>query len=73
VIENVDVAREISDLMIEFLMKLDKSVATVQQNCSLDELHQYRRAVGCILGEMVDRVMNPLYLKHPDLKPDQMR
>jgi hypothetical protein len=32
-------------------------------------LHIYRRAVGKIMGEVLLEVLNPLYAKHPTLKP----
>lgn len=72
-IENVDVAREISDLMLEYGARLDKSVALVSERCSAEELKTYRRAVGKIMGEMLLEVMNPLYARHPDLKPKELR
>jgi hypothetical protein len=48
---------------------LDKSVALVRDECSAEELKIYRRAVGKVLGEMLLEIMQPLYAKHPSLKP----
>jgi hypothetical protein len=71
-IENVEVAKEISDLMLEYGARLDKSVALVSERGSAEELKAYRRAVGKIMGEMLLEVMNPLYARHPDLKPKEL-
>jgi hypothetical protein len=72
-IEQKDVAAEVSKLMLEFGSRLDASVALVQVKCSATELQAYRRAIGKIMGEMLLEVMNPLYRKHPDLKPKELK
>jgi hypothetical protein len=64
-------ARQISDLMIDIGGRLDRSVQTVKEQCSPQEFEIYRRAVGGIMGEMLE-VLNPLYEEHPSLKPPQM-
>jgi hypothetical protein len=71
-IEQKEVAKEVSNLMLDFGSKLDASVALVKERCSVAELEAYRQAVGKIMGEMLLEVMNPLYRKHPDLKPKEM-
>lgn len=72
-IEREDVAAEVSKLMLEFAAKLDASVALVQARCAPEELQVYRRAVGGIMASMLLDVMNPLYLKHPQLKPKGLK
>ena len=67
------IAEEISKLMLEFGARLDASVALVKDNCTAEELQLYRRAVGEIMGAMLLDIMNPLYEKHPRLKPEQLR
>jgi hypothetical protein len=37
--------------------------------CPLEESRAYRFAVGNILGEVLVEVLNPLYAKHPTLRP----
>jgi hypothetical protein len=71
-IENVDIAKKISDLMLEYGARLDQSVALVSDRCNAEELRAYRRAVGKILGEMLLEVMNPIYARHPILKPKDL-
>lgn len=55
--------------MIEFSVRIDRSILTVQENCSPEEFKTYRLAAAKVLGEMLLEVMNPLYAEHPDLKP----
>jgi hypothetical protein len=72
VIDNEEIARQISELMLDCGARLDESVALVQNECTPEELHTYRRAVGKIMGEVLLEVLNPLYAKHPTLKPPEL-
>ncbi|HEC9119087.1 TPA: hypothetical protein ACIBV0_000700 [Salmonella enterica subsp. enterica serovar Litchfield] len=63
----------ISDLMLRFGKELDESVAVVQSRCDEDEFKVYREAVGLIMGEMLIKIMNPLYEKHPEIKPKGLK
>jgi hypothetical protein len=55
----------ISNLMIETMHKFDASVAEIRGASYEAEFLAYRRVVGKVLGD----VMNPIYVRHPDLKP----
>lgn len=68
-IDNEDVAREVGDLMVGFSHRLNASIALVRDHGSLDEFHAYREAVAKILTDMLLDIMNPLYARHPKLKP----
>ena len=68
-IKDPSIARQVSDLMIEFSQRLDESILIVQEHCSPDEFKVYRLAVAKVLGEALLEVMDPLYAEHPDLKP----
>ena len=72
-IEKKEIAAQISALMLEYGAKLDASVALVRDHCSENELKEYRRAVGEVMGTMLLEIMNPLYRQHPELKPAQLR
>jgi hypothetical protein len=45
----------------------------VKNDCSQAEINVYRMAVGEILGNMLTEIMNPLYQRHPTLKPKDLR
>jgi hypothetical protein len=66
------IAKQISDLMLEFGARLDRSVELVAANCSPEEFAAYRRAVGKVMGEILLAVLNPLYDEHPSLKPPEL-
>jgi len=68
-ISNSTLAKEISDLMHDIFQRLDESVASVSQICSPEEADEYSKAVGRIVCPIVMEVMEPLYERHPALKP----
>jgi hypothetical protein len=72
-IENQKIAKQISDLMLEFGARLDGSVLLVKNGCSEEEPIIYRSAVGELMGNMLTEIMNPLYKCHPTLKPIERR
>jgi hypothetical protein len=72
-IENEGIAQQVSELMLEYGARLDKSVALIKEHCSEQELQIYRRAVGTIMTDMLLQVMNPIYARHPGLKPKELK
>jgi hypothetical protein len=73
VIENEEIAREVSELMLDYGHRLNESLVRVQDHCTDEEFRLYRAAVGKVLGEMLLEIMNPLYKKHPGLKPEGLK
>lgn len=69
---NPDIAKQISELMLDISGRLDESVAIVNKSCSSAEDSVYRRAVGRILAKILIEILNPLYKEHPALKPPGM-
>ncbi|MGO4703746.1 hypothetical protein [Dyella sp. 2RAB6] len=63
------VARQLSELMLEYGAKLNDSIVLVMENCPEAEFERYRTAAAKVLAEMLLEIMNPLYAEHPDLKP----
>lgn len=72
-IDNEEIARQVSELMVEFSHRLDDSVALVRDQSSPSEFHVYRQAVAKILADMLLDIMNPLYARHPNLKPPGLK
>jgi hypothetical protein len=62
-------AKQISELMLDVFRRVDESVASVQETCPPEEAAAYKRAVGRVAGPIVMDVLEPLYKKHPGLKP----
>ena len=68
-IDNPSVAKHISDLMLDMFTRLSESCEAVKQQCSGQEYKAYMKVTGRIAGSIVMDVMEPLYEKHPQLKP----
>lgn len=64
------VARQISTMMLDISRQLDESIATVMDRCPEQEFKTYRRAAASVLAEIVE-ILNPLYRRHPELKPPE--
>jgi hypothetical protein len=70
VISDAAAAKQVSELMLDISSRLNQSVLDVRDTASAEEFAVYRRAVGRIMGEILLEVLNPLYARHPQLKPE---
>jgi hypothetical protein len=68
-LSNSDTAKRVSDLMLEVFRLVDESCAMVRDSCSEEEAAVYVKAVGRVAGAVVMDVLEPLYEKNPNLKP----
>ncbi len=62
----------VSELMVQFGVKLDESLAVVRERERDEDFKRYRGVVAKLLTTMLLEVMNPLYAEHPDLKPKEL-
>jgi hypothetical protein len=68
-IDNPSVAKEIGNLMMDIFTRLSASCETVRTQCSEQEYNAYIESTAGIAGSIVLNVMEPLFEKHPALKP----
>jgi hypothetical protein len=73
VITNETAAAAISNLLLQVCEALNESVIVAREHCPTDEFRLYRRAVGAVLAEINDRLLNPLYSDHPALEPESQK
>jgi hypothetical protein len=66
------VAEQVQAVALECVAKLIKSIGVVEHDAP-DELKEYRRAVGWVLSEIDDRILQPIYAQHPQLEPEGQR
>ncbi len=71
-IENPDVARQVTELMLGINDRLEQSVIIVRGNCSPEEATTFGMAVGKSINLIFERILDPIYLKHPTLKPSDL-
>lgn len=72
-ISDKDVAKQISDLMIDLSQKIDDSIRLVHEKCPEKDFKAYRSAAAQVLGHAYLDVMTPIYQLHPSLKPKGLR
>ena len=72
-ISDARVARLLLDELFAASGDLDHSVATALAECPTPEFEAYRRAVGQVLAEMWERLIEPILAAHPDLTPPGLR
>jgi hypothetical protein len=70
-IKNKIVANNISELMLDISGQLNESVAYVTENCDQDELQNYRRVIGNIMGIIGLDILNNIYREFPEIKPEE--
>ena len=63
----------LSELMLEYGAKLNGTLAQIEPNCNKEEFENYRNAIAKIMGYMLIEIMNPIYEKFPELKPDDLK
>ena len=68
-IDNPEIAAQISELMMDMFRRLCDSCQTVREHCSAEEYAPYLKATRRIGCGIVFDVMEPLYELHPSLKP----
>ncbi|MBP3984281.1 hypothetical protein J5837_07550 [Pseudoxanthomonas helianthi] len=63
-------AEKISVRVLEVNRLLNEAVVLVAEEGSVDEMEEFRMAVGRVLGELILLIANPIYRKHPELQPE---
>jgi hypothetical protein len=72
VLENVETAKHVSELLLEINERLSESIGKVQDSCSPEEFLIYRRRVGTLVYSIFEQILDPIYIKHPGLKPPEL-
>jgi len=68
-VDNPAAAKQISDLMKDMFTRLSECSQAVKEQCSPEEYAAFVRSIRNIASGIMFDVMEPLYAKHPVLKP----
>jgi hypothetical protein len=71
-IENVETAEYVSKLVVNLNSQLNEFVERVERGSSRNEFTTYRRCVGRLINSILEDILEPLYAKHPTLKPREL-
>ena len=69
-IEDQIIAQKICNLHLKTIGELNEILFEIQEKCSEEEFHAYRRIVGQLMATFWD-ALNAIYAKHPSIKPKQ--
>ncbi|XXF77739.1 hypothetical protein P2318_32525 [Myxococcaceae bacterium GXIMD 01537] len=62
-------AKIVCEAMVSIGGQLNESLRLVRETESEEVFRDYRLQVAMIMAALQDRIMNPLYVEHPELKP----
>ncbi|RQR41281.1 MULTISPECIES: hypothetical protein [unclassified Burkholderia] len=71
-IDDKRIAAALNDMILSMGAQLDQSLRQVDETCPRHEFVAYREFVSQLLTTMLLDFMNPLYARHPDLKPPDL-
>lgn len=71
-IANEQLARVVSERVIEINRLLNDLAMVVVSQVPPEEARQFKQAIGAVSGELLLGIANPLYREHPGLKPSEM-
>jgi len=72
VLDNVETAKYVSELLLDINGRLNESIERVQDTCSAEDFLEYRRRVGTLIYSVFEQILDPIYIKHPGLKPPEL-
>jgi len=72
VLDSVETAKYVSELLLEINERLSESMERVQDTCSPENFLNYRRRVGTLVYSVFEQFLDPIYIKHPELKPPEL-
>jgi hypothetical protein len=73
-----DIASQVTSIMLDCCKKLEESIDLVTNACREDdtekkEAMEFRGAVGKIMGHIFVEVLHPIYQRHPELEPEELK
>lgn len=71
--ENPEVAQRVLQTFLHLNGQMDQSVAAVEKNVSPSEFKEFKKAVGCVMYEVFDKIVEPICERHPALRPPEMQ
>lgn len=73
-----EIAKQVTVIMLDCCKKLEESIDLVADMTRDDEfekkeLMDYRSSVGKIMGHIFVDVLHPIYQRHPELEPEELK
>jgi hypothetical protein len=71
-IEDRETAKYVLDLFLSINDQMDKSIIAVEGKISPGEFKAYKNGIGWVMSEIFEKIIVPVCIRHPSLKPPQM-
>jgi hypothetical protein len=68
-ISDIQVARQITDLMLDTFNRIEDSCELISRICVPEEAAAYSSAADRVIQPIVLDILEPLFNQHPELKP----
>lgn len=68
-IDDKETALQVSEMLLKFGKEIDDAILHIKNSATDAEFRVFRQNMGCIMGEILLHGLNPLYQRHPELKP----
>ena len=71
-IEDRETAKYVIQFFLDINNQMDKSMVAIENKVSPAEFKAYKNGISAVMFEVFERIIAPLYKKHPLLKPPEM-
>ncbi len=65
-------AKYVSEFMLDINGRLIESIETAEKGCAPEGFAIYRRRVGTLINSIFEQILEPIYDRHPTLKPPEL-
>ncbi|MFZ0978280.1 MAG: hypothetical protein WAN23_02655, partial [Candidatus Acidiferrales bacterium] len=65
-------AKYVLQLFLGLNDQMDESVRAVEARSSPEEYKAFKRGVGYVMYEVFEKIIEPICMRHPSLKPPNM-
>ena len=71
-IDDLETAKYVSQFFLSMNDQLDESIRVVERGTSPAEYRAYKKGIGHIMYEVFDKILEPLYSRHPSIRPPEL-
>lgn len=68
-IQDKQVAKYISEVLLKCGADINESILYVQKKCSDEEFKAYRESMSKVMADILFEGLNPIFGQYPELKP----
>jgi hypothetical protein len=68
-ISDKELAKELTSRLLEASDTIERTVGLARESASNEEFLAYRAGIAIVLEGMLWELLNPIFKRHPDIKP----